>query len=237
MCLLTEIKTPVEGEGVENMSAEKSADRILRAGKIFERLLIDYPELKPALDYTSPVQCLVATILSAQCTDARVNMVTPALFRRYPAVADFAEADPMELEDMIRSTGFFRSKAKSIIGASKKIVADHDGKVPDSMDQLVKLDGVGRKTANCVLGNVFGQPAVMVDTHVKRLTWRMGLTSHQDPDRIEMDIRSLFPEERWMPVSHVLIYHGRNVCKARKPQCDRCSVRTLCPQRELPKTK
>lgn len=197
------------------------------------QLFKDYPDPEPALNYTNPLECLVATILSAQCTDARVNMVTPALFKRYRNATDFAEADPDELENMIRSTGFFRSKAKSIRNASKMIVQLHGGKVPDTMDELIKLEGVGRKTANCVLGNVYNKPAVMVDTHVKRLSWRMGFTEKTDPDRIEMDIRALFPEELWMPVSHALIYHGRRVCKARKPACDACSVKELCPRRSV----
>ena len=179
---------------------------------------------------------MIATILSAQCTDARVNMVTPGLFRKYRSVTDFAEADSEELEVMIRSTGFFRSKAKSIISCCRKIVSDHGGRVPDTMDELVLLEGVGRKTANCVLGNAYGQPAVMVDTHVKRLTWRMGLTNHSEPDRIEMDVKAIFSEEMWMPASNVLIFHGRNVCKARKPMCEKCSVREFCPRRDV-KTK
>jgi endonuclease III len=204
-----------------------------RARNILDQLQKDYPDLKPALNYDNPLQCLVATILSAQCTDARVNMVTPHLFERYADATDFANADPAELEEMIRSTGFFRSKAKSIIGAAKAIVSNHNGNVPDTMEQLVKLDGVGRKTANCILGNVYKQPAVMVDTHVKRLTWRMKLTNNTDPDKIEMDIRALFPENQWMAISHALIYHGRNVCKARKPKCDQCSVNAFCTKRDV----
>ncbi len=204
-----------------------------RALKILTQLQKDYPDPKPALNYTNALQCLVATILSAQCTDVRVNMVTPALFEKYMNADDFAEADQTELEEMIRSTGFFRSKAKNIIGAAKAIVDDFGGNVPDTMEKLVTLDGVGRKTANCILGNVYKQPAVMVDTHVKRLTWRMGLTDNTDPDKIEMDIRNLFSDNQWMPVSHALIYHGRNVCKARKPACNKCNVNSLCPKRDV----
>lgn len=210
---------------------ETKTQKIERLNRIIARLLQDYPVLKSALDYNDPLQCLIATILSAQCTDARVNMVTPSLFRRFPSARSFAEADPEELEEMIRSTGFFHSKAKSIIRSCQRIVREHNGRVPDTMDELTALEGVGRKTANCVLGNAYGQPAVMVDTHVKRLTWRMGITSQKDPDKIEMDIRALFPEHMWMEVSHVLIYHGRNVCKARKPNCTGCSVGNLCPRR------
>lgn len=210
---------------------ESRTQKVERLNKIITRLLQDYPVLKSALDYDDPLQCLIATILSAQCTDVRVNMVTPALFRRFPSARSYAEADPLTLEEMIRSTGFFHSKAKSIIRSCQKIVRDHEGRVPDTMEELTALEGVGRKTANCVLGNAYGQPAVMVDTHVKRLTWRMGITSQTDPDKIEADIRALFPENMWMKVSHVLIYHGRNVCKARKPNCAECSIATLCPRR------
>lgn len=204
-----------------------------RAQQILTQLQKDYPDPKPALNYSNALQCLVATILSAQCTDVRVNMVTPGLFKRYVSPDDFAGADQAELEEIIRSTGFFRSKAKNIIGAAKAIVGDYGGNVPDTMEKLVTLDGVGRKTANCILGNVYKQPAVMVDTHVKRLTWRMGLTDNTDPDKIEMDIRSLLSDDQWMPFSHALIYHGRNVCKARKPGCNVCNVNRLCPKRDV----
>ncbi|MBN1879046.1 endonuclease III [bacterium] len=212
---------------------ESKSDKDTRVKKIVNRLRLDYPVLKPALDYSDALQCLVATILSAQCTDARVNMVTPALFRRYSSVEDFAEADQETLEEMIRSTGFFRSKAKSIKSCCNTIVRKHSGRVPDTMEELVALEGVGRKTANCVLGNAYGKPAVMVDTHVIRLTWRMGMTSHKDPDKIEIDIKSLFPEDMWMVVSNVLILHGRTVCKARKPGCSDCSVRDHCIRRDV----
>ena len=213
--------------------AESMTEKKKRALRIVTQLIEEYPNATSALDYSNPLQCLVATILSAQCTDVRVNMVTPALFERYKTAADFAEADSGDLEEMIRSTGFFRNKAKSIRNASRAIVADHGGVVPDTMEELLTLDGVGRKTANCVLGNAYNQPAVMVDTHVKRLTWRMGLTEHTNPDHIEMDIKALFPEELWMPASHALIYHGRNKCKARKPGCDTCSVAVWCPKRPV----
>lgn len=212
---------------------EKIADRQARALTIVNQLKRDFPEPESALDYQGPLQCLIATILSAQCTDARVNMVTPALFERYPTAADFAGADQAELEELIRSTGFFRNKATNIIKCCTAIVDNHDSQVPDTMDALVALDGVGRKTANCVIGNAYGKPAVMVDTHVKRLTWRMRLTTNTNPDKIEADIKKLLPEELWMPGCHALILHGRNVCKARKPACSNCSVTQHCPRRDV----
>ncbi|MBN1295585.1 endonuclease III [bacterium] len=216
---------------------ESQAHRKERARAIIDRLLVEFPDAVSELTFTNPVQCLVATILSAQCTDARVNQVTPALFERFPTVQDFAEAPVDELENLIRSTGFFRSKASHIITSCQAIVDRFDGTVPSSMAALVELDGVGRKTANCVLGNAFGQPAVMVDTHVKRLTWRMGLTRHTNPDVIEQDIRSLLPESLWLPGTHALILHGRAVCKARKPRCATCSIRMHCPQIDVRASK
>ena len=213
--------------------AESKTKKKKRILQIVTQLIEDYPNAKSALDYSNPLQCLVATILSAQCTDARVNMVTPALFERYKTATDFAEANPEDLEEMIRSTGFFRNKTKSIRNASRAIIEEHGGVVPDTMDELLTLEGVGRKTANCVLGNAYNQPAVMVDTHVKRLSWRMELTDNTNPDHIEMDIKALLPEALWMPASHALIYHGRNVCKARKPGCDKCSVSVWCPKRSV----
>lgn len=212
---------------------EKKSDRIQRTRWIIEKLLEEYPVPESALDYTNPLQCLIATILSAQCTDARVNQVTPALFARYPNARAFAETAAEELESMIRSTGFFRNKAASIIKCCRAIVETHDGTVPSTMDELVALDGVGRKTANCVLGNAYGQPAVMVDTHVKRLSWRMGFSRNTNPDKIEFDLKDLLPEDLWLPGSHALILHGRNVCKARKPRCSRCSVAQRCPKRDV----
>ncbi|HPQ38780.1 MAG TPA: endonuclease III [bacterium] len=200
---------------------------------IIETLMQEYPEPESALDYSSPLQCLIATILSAQCTDTRVNLVTPALFNRYRTPGDFAGAAPEELESMIRSTGFFRNKAASIIKCCRAIVDRHDSVVPSTMDELVALDGVGRKTANCVLGNAYGQPAVMVDTHVKRLSRRMGFTRNSNPDKIEEDIKSLLPDHLWLPGSHALILHGRAVCKARKPRCSTCAVAAQCPKQDV----
>jgi len=212
---------------------EKKADKKERIMAIIRQLMKDFPEPESALDYTNPLECLIATILSAQCTDVRVNIVSPALFERYPTAIDFAEADQEELETMIRSTGFFRNKAANIIKCCKSIISRHDGDVPQTMNELINLEGVGRKTANCVLGNAYHQPAVMVDTHVKRLTWRMRITNNTNPDKIEFDIKNLIPEDLWMLASHSLILHGRNVCKARKPACSNCSVEQLCPKRDV----
>jgi endonuclease-3 len=171
----------------------------------------------------------VATILSAQCTDERVNQVTPQLFRRYPTAADYAEADPSELEERIRPTGFFRNKAKSIIGLGRALVAEHDGQVPDRMEDLVELPGVGRKTANVLLGTWHGKPAITVDTHVTRLSNRLELTRENDPVKIEFELRDVLSEKEWTFSSHALIWHGRRVCKARKPACEVCELAPHCP--------
>jgi len=189
-----------------------------------------YPDAHCALHHDDPLQLLIATILSAQCTDVRVNMVTPALFRRYPDARGFAEAKPEELEELIRSTGFFRNKAQNIIAACKAIVAEHGGKVPDSLEQLVQLPGVGRKTANVVLGDAFGVPGITVDTHVGRLSRRLGLSRHEDPEKVERDLMAVIPKAEWTPVSHRLIFHGRQVCFARKPNCDGCVLNDICPR-------
>jgi len=201
-----------------------------RAKRVVAALAKLYPDAHCALDHETPLQLLVATILSAQCTDVRVNMVTPALFLRFKTAADYAEAKPAELERMIASTGFFRNKAKNIIACCTMLVQQHGGDVPDSMDQLVVLTGVGRKTANVVLGNAFGIPGITVDTHVGRLSRRLGLTVHEDPVKVESDLMSLLSPEDWTMVSHRLIFHGRQVCFARKPNCSECSMRTFCPK-------
>jgi len=201
-----------------------------RAKRVVAALAKLYPDAHCALDHETPLQLLVATILSAQCTDVRVNMVTPALFLRFKTAADYAEAKPAELERMIASTGFFRNKAKNIIACCTMLVQQHGGDVPDSMDQLVVLPGVGRKTANVVLGNAFGIPGITVDTHVGRLSRRLGLTVHEDPVKVESDLMSLLSPEDWTMVSHRLIFHGRQVCFARKPNCSECSMRTFCPK-------
>lgn len=189
-----------------------------------------YPDAHCALLYGSPLQLLVATILSAQCTDVRVNQVTPSLFARYPDAHALAVADPTELEELIRSTGFFRNKAKNIIGCAQVLVLRYDGEVPRRMEELVALPGVGRKTANVVLGTVFSLPAMVVDTHVKRLAGRFGWTRESDPVRIERDLRRLLPEDRWTQTGHVLILHGRALCKAPIPHCTLCPVLDLCPR-------
>lgn len=189
-----------------------------------------YPDAHCALHHENPLQLLVATILSAQCTDVRVNLVTPALFARYPDVRAFAEAKPAELEAAIQSTGFFRNKAKNIIACCKQIVEKHNGKVPDTMAELIPLAGVGRKTANVILGNAFDTPGITVDTHVQRLSRRMGLTRQSDPHMIERDLMELIPEKDWTMFSHRMIFHGRQVCNARKPKCNDCVLRDLCPK-------
>ncbi|HSQ30218.1 MAG TPA: endonuclease III [Gemmatimonadaceae bacterium] len=201
-----------------------------RARAIYDRLAEHYPDAKCALDYRTPYQLLVATILSAQCTDKRVNMVTPALFKRYRTPAALADANPEELEEMIKSTGFFRNKTKSLLGMSRALVEQHRGGVPDQLDALVKLPGVGRKTANVVLGNAFDvNEGVVVDTHVARLSQRLGLTRQTDPVKIEQDLMRLFPSERWTMLAHLLIEHGRRICVARKPKCESCFLNDVCP--------
>lgn len=189
-----------------------------------------YPEAPCTLNYETPVQLLVATILSAQCTDERVNLVTPALFQRFPDAAALAAADLSEIESLIRSTGFYRNKAKNIQAACHQIVTEHDGQVPDRMEALLKLPGVARKTANVVLAHAYGIHAgVTVDTHVKRLSQKLGLTEYTDPIRIERDLMALLPQPDWENWSIRLIYHGRAVCNARKPGCARCALADLCP--------
>ncbi len=200
-----------------------------RAQRLVRSLQSGYSDADCALTHADALQLLVATILSAQCTDERVNQVTPALFRRYRVAADYAGADPAELEQQIRSTGFFRNKAKSLIGLGNALVERHGGEVPDKMDALVDLPGVGRKTANVLLGTWFGQPAIPVDTHVKRLANRLGLTQESDPVKIERDLQQVFPRNDWTFSSHALILHGRQICNARRPQCSRCDLRPDCP--------
>jgi len=201
-----------------------------RTLEILARLLQLYPDATCSLDYRTPVQLLVATILSAQCTDERVNKVTPELFRRFPDAGAIASADLAELENLVRSTGFFRNKAKNIQAACRMIMEEFGGEVPNNMDDLLKLPGVARKTANVVLAHAYGINAgVTVDTHVKRLTNRLGLTTHADPIRIERDLMALLPQPDWENWSIRLIYHGRAVCMARNPACDRCTLADLCP--------
>ena len=200
------------------------------AGVLFDRLLERYPDAHCALDFTNAFELLCATILSAQCTDKRVNMVTPALFARYPDAAALAAARQEDVEEIIKSTGFFRSKAKSLIGMAQGLVERHGGEVPAEMDALVQLPGVGRKTANVILGNAFGRnEGVVVDTHVTRLSNRLALTKESDAVKIEQALIPLFPRERWTMLSHLLIEHGRQVCDARKPHCVDCVLADVCP--------
>ncbi len=200
-----------------------------RVRAILEKLDEAYPAATCALKHENPFQLLVATILSAQCTDVRVNIVTPELFRKYPTPKDLAYANPRELEDEIRSTGFFRNKTKSLIGASKKLVEDFGGKVPQTMEEMLSLPGVARKTANVVLGTGYQiASGVVVDTHVQRVTQRLDLTKNTDPKKIEQDLMSVIPRDRWILFSHQIIWHGRKVCQARKPKCIQCSLERIC---------
>jgi len=211
-------------------SSESLANKRKRAAKILARLRKEFPEASTALHHENPFQLLVATILSAQCTDERVNMVTPGLFKKYPNATSLAEADQAELELAIRSTGFFRMKSRNIIGCSRALLERHGGKVPDNMEDLVRLPGVGRKTANVVLGQAFGiVSGIVVDTHVHRLAQRMGLSNADNPEKNEQDLINLIPKKDWVFVGSVLILHGRKTCMARKPLCPVCCVNDLCP--------
>jgi endonuclease-3 len=210
--------------------ARRTRDAAARAPEILTRLLAAYPDASCALEHRNPFELLCATILSAQCTDARVNLVTPTLFARYPTAESLARAKQSEVEAIIKSTGFFRNKAKSLIGMAQALVADHGGEVPRTMDQLRRLPGVGRKTANVILGNAFGiNDGITVDTHVTRLSRLLGLTRHEDPERIEADLMPLFPRDHWALISHLLIFHGRQVCVARRPRCSECVLSDICP--------
>ena len=202
--------------------------------ELLRLLHAEYPDIRCELNFSNPWELLVATILSAQCTDERVNMVTPALFARFPDPKSLAEADREEVESLIRSTGFFRNKAKNIQGAARRLVEEHDSEVPAGMDQLLALPGVARKTANVVLGNAFNMAeGVAVDTHVKRLSNRLNLTQATTPEKIEHDLMALAPREEWIDLTHLLIFHGRRVCFARKPNCPGCVVRHLCPSAQV----
>ncbi len=210
---------------------ESLEEKRARARKVLRRLAKAYPEARCALGHRSPLELLVATILSAQCTDVRVNQVTPSLFRKYRTAADYARAPAGELEDAIRSTGFFNAKARSLRRAGAAIAAEHGGRVPDTMEELVRLPGVGRKTANVVLGNAFGKDeGFVVDTHVARLARRLGFTRQTDPVKIEQDMIAIVPAGRRTMAAHELIFHGRSICVARKPRCEVCPVNPLCPK-------
>lgn len=212
---------------------ESAAAKRERALEIVARLEEEHPDAHCALTHRDPLELLVATILSAQCTDERVNQVTPALFARCPAAADYAAIDREELEKLIRPTGFFRNKARSLQGLGAALVERHEGRVPETLEELTALPGVGRKTANVVLGNAFGRnEGVVVDTHVGRLSRRLGWTCETDPVRVERDIARLVPREEWTLLAHLLIFHGRRVCVARRPRCGECVVADLCPSAE-----
>jgi endonuclease-3 len=212
------------------MARESKKARRERAAQIYALLQDEYPAAHCELDFGNAFQLAVATILSAQTTDERVNLVTPALFRRWPDASALAAARQEDVEEVIRTTGFFRNKAKNIIGFARAVVADHGGHVPRSMAELSELPGVGRKTANVILGNAFGiDEGVVVDTHVRRLSQRLGLTAEDVPEKIEQELMSLFPQGRWTMLSHLLIWHGRRVCDARRPRCEACVVSHLCP--------
>lgn len=201
-----------------------------RLPEIIRRLRLAHPDAKCALDHRNAYELLVATILSAQCTDERVNMVTPALFARYPTPRDLAEANRADIEEVIRSTGFYRNKAKHIQEASQRIAFDYDGETPATMEDLTSLPGVARKTANVVLGVAYGiADGIVVDTHVDRLAHRLGLTAQNDPAKIERDLMAITPRAEWIDLAHLLIFHGRRVCSARKPDCANCILNDLCP--------
>jgi endonuclease-3 len=207
-----------------------AGDKKSRTRAVIRKLKARFPDAGCSLNHSNALQLLVSTILSAQCTDKRVNIVTKELFKRYKTAQDFAEADPQELEELIRSTGFYRNKTRSILGMAQALVEQHGGEVPRTMDELNALAGVGRKTANVVLGNAFGiDDGVVVDTHVKRLSNRLKLTSKQDPVKIERDLMDVVPKKEWTLFPHLMIEHGRETCRARKPKCEECPITTLCP--------
>lgn len=201
-----------------------------RPAQITALLKKRYPDAKCALCFKSPLELLIATILSAQCTDERVNKVTTDLFKKYKTADDYALVKQEVLERDIRSTGFYKNKAKSIINCCRKIVQVYGGKIPATLDELVELQGIGRKTANVILGNAFGIPGITVDTHVKRVSYRLGLTGHVDPVKVEYDLMKLVPRKQWTVFSHLMIFHGRITCAARKPLCGNCVVESLCPK-------
>lgn len=223
---------------------ESHAALVRRARKINRILAEAYPDARCELDFENPFELIVAVVLSAQCTDVRVNLTTPAVFAKYPTADDMAAADPAELEELIKPTGFYRNKAKSLLGLSTALRDQYDGEVPRTLDELVKLPGVGRKTANVVLGNAvdpktgkpFGVPGITVDTHFGRLSRRFGWTREDDPVKVEHAVGALFPKEEWTMLSHRLIFHGRRVCHARRPACGACPVAALCPSRATGET-
>ena len=210
--------------------SDESRTALVRRARKINRMLADlYPDAHCELDFSTPLELLVATILSAQSTDKRVNMVTPTLFARYPDAQAYATANPEDIEDIVRSTGFFRAKTASIIGLGQQLTERFDGEVPGRLRDLVTLPGVGRKTANVVLGNAFGVPGITVDTHFGRLARRFGWTELTDPDKVEAEVGALFPRKDWTMLSHRLIWHGRRRCHARRPACGACPIARLCP--------
>jgi endonuclease III len=223
-------KTARKAETATRRSRESAGDLKMRAGRLAEALGKLYSEARISLDFSTPLECLAATILSAQCTDERVNRVTPVLFKEIPDVAAMAEAPIEKIQRLIASTGFFRQKAKALQSTARQLVERFGGKLPDTMEELVTLSGVGRKTANVLLGHVFGKPGLVVDTHVRRLSKRLGLTAENDPDKIELALQKLLEPLEWTPFSMRLILHGRRVCFARAPRCDTCTLRPDCPQ-------
>jgi len=213
------------------VNREEAAQRVKKIWPILKKT---YPGAKIALVFRDPLELLISTILSAQCTDVRVNMVTKDLFKKYKSAADWAKADLKEIEEGIRSTGFFRNKALNIKGACTKIVEQYGGKVPGTMEELLTLPGVGRKTANCVLGDAFGIPGITCDTHVIRLSRRLGFSENSDPVKLEFDLAEIVPKRNWTAFSHLIITHGRNICNARKPNCPECPIAKYCPSANNP---
>ncbi|MFD7696482.1 endonuclease III [Streptomyces sp. NPDC059805] len=220
---------PVKGASGAKVAGASRTALVRRARRINRELAEVYPYAHPELDFENPFQLLVATVLSAQTTDLRVNQTTPALFAKYPGPEDLAAANPEEVEEILRPCGFFRAKTRSVMGLSKALVEDHGGEVPGRLEELVKLPGVGRKTAFVVLGNAFGRPGITVDTHFQRLVRRWQWTEQTDPDKIEAEVGSLFPKGEWTDLSHHVIWHGRRICHARKPACGACPIAPLCP--------
>lgn len=200
-----------------------------RIAQVLMRLRNAYPDAGCELIFSNPLELAIAAILSAQCTDKRVNLVTPALFKKYRTATDWAKTPQEVLETEIRSTGFFRNKAKNIRALCAELVKSHDGKIPDELDVLITLPGIGRKTANLLIATAYGKPGIIVDTHFKRLSTRLGFTDNEDPDKIEFDVKALLPEKDWSDFSHCMVFHGRRCCFARKPNCSGCPVKHLCP--------
>jgi endonuclease III len=214
---------------------ETLSQKRTRTGKLIERLKTAYPDARCSLHYSTPLELLVATVLSAQCTDERVNIVTKSLFKKYRTASDYAGAAPGELEEDIKSTGFYRNKAKALRACCAELLAQYGGEVPAHMAALVQLPGIGRKTANVILGNAFEvAEGIVVDTHVRRLAERLGLTRHSDPDKIEQDLLHVVPREDWIIIGHLLILHGRRICVARAPKCPVCPINDLCPSAKIP---